>query len=232
MQHRKVIIAVAGLAGAIASGIAQSSPVTYDWTSGSITVLAINGNNGTTLGSGVVALTAPSQVTLDTGVAMDVPSFAFDDMGTSSAALGGALTGDTLTVTNLTIVPETTGYTSSATGTNPYNITLNGLAASGSYSIANASNVVISSGSFTNTITPTLTGAITIGPTNSLTLNGIALDVASIGTTPVTFKADVIFDGAPVPLPAAVWLLGSGLVALAGAALRRRPGVSYQRVEA
>jgi hypothetical protein len=203
---------------------AQAAPVVYDWTGGSLTVLAVNNNNGNTLGQGSIPLTAPSQVTFDPGPPVAVPSFEFADPGPSGVTLtGGTLAGDTLTVSNLVVIPAT-GYTSSGTGSNPYNVTLDNLWASGSFSVTNGSNT-IASGTFNHTLTATLTGQVTLtgsGSSEALALNGIALDGVTINGAPVTIKADVIFDGSPVPLPAAFWMLGSGLVGFAGMARGRR----------
>jgi hypothetical protein len=208
--------------GALLGGVVNASPVVYDWTSGSVTVLAVDNNNGNTLGQGTLPLTSASQVTFDSGPPVAVPSFDFADSGPSSVVLsGGTLAGDTLTVSNLMVTPAST-YSSSGNGTNPYNITLNNLWASGSFSVTNGSTVV-ASGTFTDTVTATLTGQISLSGSNeNLSLNGIVLDSVKINGTPVTIKADVIFAGAPVPLPAAFWLLGSGVAALAGSLGRRR----------
>jgi hypothetical protein len=210
----------AGLLGGIA---VQASPVTYDWTSGTVTVLGVSSATGTVLGQGTLPLTSASQVTFDSAVP-DVPSFEFADLGPSSVALSGAFAGDTLTVTGLNINSLDSAYSSSATGPNPYTITLNNLWASGSYSITNASHVTLSSGTFTDYLTPTLSGQINLsgGSNPMLTLNGIALDAATVGGQSVILKADVVFNGAPVPLPAAVWMFGSGLLALVGSVRRQR----------
>jgi len=203
---------------------ARATPVVYDWTGGSITVLAVNNNNGNTLGQGAIPLAAPSQVTFDSGPPVAVPSFEFADPGPSSVTLtGGTLAGDTLTVSSLVVVPAT-GYTSGGSGSNPYNVTLNNLWASGAFSVTNGSTT-IASGTFHDTLTATLTGQVTLsgsGSSESLALNGIALDGVTISGTSVTLKADVIFDGSPVPLPAAIWMLGSGLIAVAGMMRGRR----------
>jgi len=225
MSIKRFAAGGAVLAGALSlSAIAHATPVVYDWTGGSVTVLAVNSNNGTMLGEGTVPLTTPSEVTFDSGPPVAVPNFEFADTGPSSVMLtGGPLAGDMLTVSNLTVVPAT-GYTSSGSGSNPYNVTLNDLWASGAFTVMNGTTTV-ASGTFQDTLTATLTGQISItgaGSSETLALNGIALDAVAIGSTPVTIKADVIFDGAPVPLPAALWLLGPGLLGLAGTMRRRR----------
>jgi hypothetical protein len=205
---------------------ASASPITYAWASGEATVSAINGNNGNNfLAAGAfLPLTAPSQVTFDSA-ALTVPGFEFTDQGTTSLALQGALTGDTLLITNLTAVPDAVTYTSSAVGSNPYNISLGELDVTGSFEVVNSKSVVVAGPKNFNQVDPNLTGQVTVsgGDMTSLTLSGVTFAAISIAGTPVTIKGDVEFSGtAPVPVPAAIWLLGSGLIGLSGSAFARR----------
>ena len=217
------------LAGTLAhAGLTHAAPVMYGWTAGTVTALGVDNANGSVLGQGTLPLTAASQVSFD-ATALDVPSFEFADSGPSGVALFGGtgtvnLNGDTLTVTNLVVNSSASNYSSSAAGSNPYNITLNELSASGTYVITKGA-ATLWSGSFADILTPTLSGQIALtgsGADQTLSLNGITLGTATLGGTPITLKADVIFQGSPVPLPAGAWLLGSGLVALVGSMRRRR----------
>ena len=65
-----------------------------------------------------------------------------------------------------------------------------------------------------------LTGGLTLNGDSSITLNGITLGTVKNGDI---VKADVIFEGAPVPLPPAIGLLAPALLGLGIVSLRRRP---------
>lgn len=206
---------------------AEAGSIQYNWTGGEVTISAINNNNGNDfLAAGAsLPLTAPSQVTFNSS-AQTVPSFDFTDQGTASFALQGALAGDTLKVTDLTAVAGTP-YSASATGTNPYTFTLGAVDVSGTYEVLNASNTLIVPSTAFSHDNPTLSGQITTSGTtmSNLTLNGITFGAATIHGTPITFEGAIVFSGAapaPVPVPGAVWLFGSGLAGLAAFARRRR----------
>ncbi len=219
-------------------GVASASPVTYNWTSGSVTVFATSGGpNLLTSPSNVIPLTSASQVTFDSAVP-GVTSFLFADTGPSAStfsatAFTGAnavLNGGQIVLSNISIVPGV-GYSSSGSGANPYNITMNNLSASGSYQLKNAGGATLSSGTFSNVITPTLTGQVLLGggSNQQLALNGISLAAISVGGTSILLKGDVLFNGAtPVPLPAGAWLLGSALLGLSGLRRGRRRGADSE----
>jgi hypothetical protein len=229
-MQESLIRAIASLALLLGSwNAAVASPVTYDWTSGSVTLFATTGGpNLLSSPSNVIALTSTSQVTFDSAVP-SVTNFLFADASSSSTfgatAFSGAaavLNGGQMVLSNVTIAPGA-GYSSSGAGTNPYNITMNNLSASGNYQLKNAGGTTLFSGTFSNVVTPTLTGQVLLGGpgANQLALNGISLGAVRIGATDLLVKADVLFNGAtPVPLPAGVWLLGSGMAGLM--AWRRR----------
>jgi hypothetical protein len=167
-------------------------------------------------------------VTFDSAVP-NVPNFVFADLGPStsifsSTAFTGAaavLNGGQLILSNVVVAPGT-GYSSSGSGSNPYNITMNNLASSGAYTLKTAGGATLASGTFSNVVSPTLTGLVLLGG-SQLSLNGITLAAISYGGQSLLVKGDVLFNGAtPVPLPAAAWLLGSGLLGLTGMAKRRR----------
>jgi hypothetical protein len=233
MNIRTIAGAFLGLAGLIGlCGPAMSSPVSYNWTSGSVTIFATTGgSNLLTSPSNIFPLTSASQVTFDAALP-SVTSFLFADLGPSTAIFSptaftgaaAALNGGQLILSNVVVAPGT-GYSSVGSGSNPYNVTMNNLASSGNYVLKNAGGTTLASGTFSNVISPTLSGQILLGGTNSqqLALNGITLAAVSFGGQSLLVKGDVLFNGlTPVPLPAAAWLLGSGLLGLSGMAKRRR----------
>jgi hypothetical protein len=224
----KTVLKVAGTVVCLSgvSVVANSAAIVYDLAGGEVTLSATNGNNGNSLlaAGSSVPLTAPSQLTFDSA-ALTVPSFEFTDQGTADLALQGALAGDTLEITDLTAVPDSVNYSSSATGTGPFNFTLGALDVTGTFEVVTAANKIVAGPTAFSHDDPTLTGQITLSGNTmtNLTLNGVTLAAVTISGTPVTIAGDVEFSGvAPVPVPAAIWLLGSGLMGLSGSALVRR----------
>jgi hypothetical protein len=196
---------------------ARASTITYDWTGGAVTLSATNANTGAQyLAAGqTIPLTSPSQVTFNSS-AMTVPSFEFADAGPTTVPLQGALSAYSLEVSGLSVIPDAS-YSSSVTGTGPtYNYSLGALDAAGSYEIIrNSNSSIVQSGTFSK-VDPILSGQFTLNSnTDSLTLTGIALGAFSYDGATINLKGDVAFTGAaPVPVPASIWLFGSGLVGL------------------
>jgi hypothetical protein len=209
-----------GLVGFAAE--AEAAPVTYDFTSGFVTLSANVGGTDLLAAGQQIPLTG-TQVTFD-AAALQLTSFQFADAAPTTVALTGPLAGISITLNALSVMPDSTTYsTISASGTDPYNFTVGQIDASGMYSLSGS--VTRAATAFSG-INPLLSGEITTssgGGTDSLELTGITLGVFSVKGQTVTLKGDIVFDGVtPVPLPAAVWLLASALGCLSVPIMRRR----------
>jgi hypothetical protein len=209
---------------ALAAG-ARASTV-YDVISGSSSVITLQvySASGTLLASGsnTLPLTAPSEITVNyTG--MQIPTFLFEDMGTSTVTLSGPFSGDSIQVTNATVMPGSP-YTSSLTGSSPnYNYSLGALTGSvSSWAFYQGATLKSSGGATSGTTAGPLTGALTNNGDGSITLDGIVLGNVTIAGQTDVLKADVTFYGAPVPLPPSIVLLAPALLGLGMVSLRRR----------
>jgi hypothetical protein len=213
----------AGLLGL--SSPASATPVTYDVYTGSnsyFSILATNAGN-TLVNNGVVPLTMESFVEFDSS-ALTLPNLEFYNDGSVSLPItGGAFAGDSLQVTDLRVVPGT-GYSSTVTsiGSGSYDFTVNTLLATGSWELLNSSDSELASGTINHTIS-TFNGTFGVSGAamQNLTLSGMSLGTIDGGN--ITLTGSVDFNGGVVPLPAPVWLLGSGLLGLLAVGMRRRP---------
>ncbi len=207
-------LAVAGVLGT--ASVAGATPLTYVFSGGSAQVTAIY--QSSTIGSATIALTG-TQVTFDSAVP-SLPSFQFTAGPTPAIALSGILTGVSITLSNVSVVPGT-GYTNfsvtgPATPPGTYSYTVGPVAVSGLATLAGAITGGPSAFGFSN---PALSGQIAINGTGQLQLNGITLGVLTLpaaGPFPggnVTLKADLVFAGI-VPEPGTAVLLGLGLCGL------------------
>jgi hypothetical protein len=226
-------VAIAALAGVAA---ANAAPVTYDYTSGFVTVSAFQGGSNTDLlAAGTELQLSGGQVTFDS-IALTLPSFQFLDntSQTFTVVAAGAFKGEQITVQSWNAVPGA-GYSSSAfLSSSPpptYGFTAGPIAASGMYFLTGPP-ITQASKSFAGT-TNSLTGQVTLSGTDMIQLTGITLGVINLsGGQTITLKGDVMFEGAtPVPLPASVWLLSSA-IALFGLTLvdRRRISVNQWKI--
>jgi len=227
MTMKNMLASAVALLSLVGITTRADAATVYNFTSGSITLSANLGGTDLLPPGQQVPLTG-TQVTFD-GTSLNLTSFQFMDSGSTSAALSGLLTGTTITVSGLNIVPGTGyGALSPTTGTDPYFFTVGPVAASGTYALSGAITRAATAFAGAN---PVLSGQITtsstMGGPDSLDLNGITLGIFNVTvsgvTQKVTLKGDIVFNGVtPVPLPAGVWLLGSGLGLLGVPFMRRR----------
>jgi hypothetical protein len=223
----RIAYATAVAVVALGSGTAaEASLVSYGFSSGEVTLTAVNANNGTSyLPAGTQLALSGGTVSFDAS-AGTLNSFDFLDAGPQTVTLvGGAVAGATVTVSSLEMKPGT-GYSTTSwsnSGPNTYNYSVAPVGVTGMYSVNGNPAVSISH----SNATP-LTGMISTAM-DEVQLTGITLATATIKGTPVVFKGDITFFGTTtVPLPAGVWLMLSGLVTLMGPALRRRAVVARQ----
>jgi uncharacterized Zn-binding protein involved in type VI secretion len=233
MRYRALlkVAAAMGLFGSALS--ASASEVTYNLLTGEpsqIVVTATYGSsnqpvyfNGSldwtiTLSSGSLTMDA-SGPTLD--------SFSFVDASAGPASVSLSSTGSpavaSLSMSNITVASTAS---SGLTGSNPYSFNTTNTSDSAGYSYTLTGSSTAHPGTVSTT-GQALVGTITTGTNGSLDLSqtqAIQLGSFMLNGQMVTLKGDITFDGAaPVPLPAAVWLLGPAL-GVFGFGLRRRVG--------
>src|SRR5450755_2010959 len=104
-------VAIAALAG---GAKVNAAPVTYDFTSGFVTVSAFQGNGNTDLlAAGTEIQLTGGQVTFNS-TALTLPSFQFlDNTPQTVTVISGAFTGEQITLQSWNAVPGA-GYSSSA----------------------------------------------------------------------------------------------------------------------
>lgn len=203
-------VAIVALAGA---ATASAAPVTYDFTSGFVTVSAFQGSSNTDLlAAGTQIQLTGGQVTFDSA-ALTLPSFQFlDNTPQTVTVISGAFAGENITVQSWNAVPDA-AYSSSAflSSSSPptYGFTAGKIDATGMYSLAGIVNQA--SKPFAGT-TNALTGQVTLGGTDMIQLTGITLGAFTVNNQTITLKGDIVFEGTtPVPLPASLWLLSSAI---------------------
>ena len=218
------IVALGGVA------TANAAPVTYDFTSGFVTVSAFQGSSNTDLlAPGTEIQLTGGQVTFDS-TALKLPSFQFlDNTPQIVTVISGAFTWEHITVQSWSAVPDATYSSSAFLSSSPpptYGFTAGKIDAAGMYSLTGPVNQGIKP--FAGT-TNSLTGQVTLGGTDMVQLTGITLGSFTVNGQTITLKGDIVFEGAtPVPLPASVWLLASAMALFGFTRMDRRQSNSWK----
>lgn len=226
--------AVLGLGTFGLGTIAEAAPVTYQYTGGDVVItgLTVDGQQALlnpspspsfNLGSGSEATIDTVADTLSFAIAQSSSAFTVALTGTPTAGVN--LAGATFTLTNVTADSPSTLSINPQSGGGYTFASPNGVAITGTYNLA---NVTVPKGTYNSgnvNFGPNdqpFTGAATLlTSANTFEMDGVSLGNFTIDGQSVNVTGNVIFDGAPVPLPANVWLLGSGL-GLFGFCARRR----------
>jgi hypothetical protein len=217
MKAKNTLALSAAIVGLAVMDAANAAPVTYDFTSGFVTVSAFQGSGNTDLLSpGTEINLTGGQVTFNS-TALTLPSFQFLDNTpqTVTVVASGLFNGEQITVQSWNAAPDASYLSSAFLSSTPpptYGFTAGKIDASGMFSLAGPVNQT--SKPFAGT-TNSLTGQVTLGGTDMIQLTGITLGSFVVDGQTITLKGDIVFEGAtPVPLPASIWLLASAVVLL------------------
>jgi PEP-CTERM motif len=221
-----VLVGALGLAG-----VASAQQKIYDYTSGDVVITSITVNGtGVLQNSPFFNMGTGSTATIDTTA--DTLQFSFSQaasppfVGDLQNTVGGInFTGATLDLSNVTLAsPSGTSLTLTPQGSGGYTFAaLSGIMVGGSYDLTIPS---VSFNSGTKTFAPkseSFSGAATVmTAADTLEIDGLTLGTWTIDGQQVSAIGNVIFDGAPVPLPGTLLLLGSGLGLLTFSFARRK----------
>jgi len=211
--------------------------VTYQYTGGDVVItgLTVDGEQALlnpspsptfNLGSGSEATIDTTADTLTFALAQSSSAFtvALTGSPTSSFDLSGA----TFTLTNVTAAsPSTLSLTAQSGGGYTF-ASSSGIAITGTYNLAGvttAKGKTYNSGNvnFGPNDQPFTGSATVLTSADTLEIDALSLGNFTLDGQTVDVTGNVIFDGTPVPLPATLGLLGSGLGIL-GVYARRRSG--------
>jgi len=217
--------------------LAEAAPVTYQYTGGDVVITGLTVDGEQALlnpsPSPTINLGSSSEATIDTAAdtlrfAIAQSSSAFTVALTGSPKTGVSLTGATFTLANVTVDSPSMLSLAAQSGGGYTFASPSGVAIAGTYNLANVTTTkgTYNSGNviFGPNDQPFSGAATLLTSADTLEMDGVSLGNFTIDGQSVNVTGNVIFDGAPVPLPANVWLLGSGLGLLGFCARRKAAG--------